>query len=102
MAEVSSHSVLHGLLPYGDFMMVVQAIERAIYRSAREYPMRESMKATELKRRLGWCVEMATELLREHHWSGERVADTIGDALCAYLRDGAWEPPVGRRSWFGR
>ena len=57
-----------------------------------------SMKATEVRRRVAWCVGTAVMLRRVLHWSGERIRDNMPNALDTYMREGNWSPPEGKHA----
>ncbi|MDY0001748.1 MAG: hypothetical protein RBU30_10665 [Polyangia bacterium] len=59
-------------------------IDKVVAMSIMKRPQREGeITADEMNRRAKRCVETSLMLMRERHWSSERVCDTLPDALTA-------------------
>jgi hypothetical protein len=84
--------------PPQDLAALTRAIEVAVQRSAKAFPLALSMKDTEVRRRVGWCVGTVLMMRRIMFYTIERICDVLPNALLTYLRYGAWTPNE-RRMW---
>jgi hypothetical protein len=93
---------LHATFNPGQYFRLVNTMTACVQASAKRFPLRMSMKDSEITRRVAWCCGTAIMLRQIHHWSVERICDTLPGALITWLRDGSWEPPdpnTDRRMW---
>lgn len=80
-------------------LRICKAIEAAIARSFKQFPMRHVTQA-EIHNRFYICFETYKQLRNELKWSKVRAIDHMDQILTASLLGGRFEPNR-RTSWYG-
>lgn len=85
-------AALHGRIPPREVGRLVRAIRGALAESVKRFPLRESMTQAELKDRVRFMVNFATEMFNDHGWNMQKVVDFVWTALEAKLSSRVWVP----------
>jgi hypothetical protein len=73
-------------------------VGRTVRASFVSHPVLLNLTDAIIKERIDFCIVTAAQLIRDLHWSPERVIDTLPEALKAKLDGTPWEPS-SRDSW---